>query len=886
MNLRATKIEDSFDRVHIKQIQARFSEINMQRRERMRAALTERQQVLLDLLPLLYHVNHPMLPGYVSNDTPCGVSHYTISQTEHNLSKTIARSFKPKKDQPYEDIHGIYIMGSVGTVAQSGSSDLDAWICHRPDLGHQEVQELQVKCKRISEWAASMRLDVHFFLMNADAFRQGSRDSLDKESSGSAQKILLLDEFYRSAIHLAGRTPLWWLVPAAQERLYAEHSHTLLYQRYIREDSVLDFGATANISAGEFIGAGFWQLYKAIGSPYKSVLKLLLLEAYVSEYPDIQPLSLAFKQAIYDGTAKVDQLDSYMMIYNKIERYLQSQGQEERLELARRCFYFKVNKALSLPHRGREKSWQRQLLENLTQSWGWHADYIASLDKRSHWKAAQVSEERHRLVNELNRSYAVLQEFGNAIGVQREIASEELSLLGRKLRAAYELAPGKIEWINPGISENMEEQHIVIRRQDNNWEVVFNGDQHSSLAANRGLVEPLFWCYYNHIVSDNTRLELGAGASLRLTHVKKLLDAFAAWLPRPLPSPSHDNFRSPAVTTKVLILINSTKSGTESLNLQRLGDNANALAYGPESNNLVQEIDLLYYNSWGEVHTRHCLGERAFSHAITEMLNLCLPVARGRLADIQVRCIDNEHEKIIEQRVSQFMAELDQHYYGVRQTPAARMLFKLGTQYSKLQFINAKATITHYANVRALMQGLSEQQTRFSPLLLDNTLLKHHPLHAIAPLSHSHAIRIFFRPLDIGMELFVKDEFGTLYNTLWRGRRGNPLKPLHRFLRAVLVRQSHNTDTEAPFFGVYPIEFYELQKDSTQGFSAARRAISPEIKNLRLFDVKAIAHLDSTGHILYDYYCEDQHFSAASLGEQLEQVVAQYIIGRRNSGVI
>ena len=413
--------------------------------------------------------------------------------------------------------------------------------------------------------------------------------------------------------------------------------------------------------------------------------------------------------------------------------------------------------------------------------------------------------------------------------------------------------------------------------------MVINGDQHRSLAINKGLVEPLFWCYYNHIVSENTRFELGPGTTLRLAQVKKLLDAFAVWLPRPLTSPSHDNFRSPALTTKVLILINSTKSSAEALNLQRLGDNANALAYGPESNNLVQEIDLLYYNSWGEVHTRHYHGQYAFSHAVTDMLNLCPPVARGRLATIHVRCIDNEHEKIIEQRINQFMSELDQHYYGVRQTPAARMLFKLGKQYSKLQFINAKATISHYATVRELMQGLGEQQTRFSPLLLEKPLLKQHPLHAIAPLTHSHAVRIFFRPLDIGMELYVKDEFSSLYNILWRGRRGNPLKPLHRFLRAVLARQSHESDQEAPFFGVYPVEFYELQKDNTQGFSATRRAISPEIKNLHLFDVKAIAHLDNANNILYDYYCEDQHFSAASLGDQLEHVVAQYIIGRRNS---
>ena len=119
----------------------------------------------------------------------------------------------------------------------------------------------------------------------------------------------------------------------------------------------------------EFVGAGVWQLYKAIDSPYKSVLKILLTEVYAAEYPDVEPLSTSFKRAIYSDDLDIDELDPYVVVYRKLEDYLLERNELKRLELVRRCFYFKVGKALSRPSRTSSKSWQRQLMEKLVAQW-------------------------------------------------------------------------------------------------------------------------------------------------------------------------------------------------------------------------------------------------------------------------------------------------------------------------------------------------------------------------------------------------------------------------------------------------------------------------------------------------------------------------------------
>ena len=63
-------IDDGIDRKVLAQLRARFLKVNAGRLERAMQGLSTRQQLVLRLLPLLFHVNHPLLPGYVSGQTP------------------------------------------------------------------------------------------------------------------------------------------------------------------------------------------------------------------------------------------------------------------------------------------------------------------------------------------------------------------------------------------------------------------------------------------------------------------------------------------------------------------------------------------------------------------------------------------------------------------------------------------------------------------------------------------------------------------------------------------------------------------------------------------------------------------------------------------------
>ena len=92
--LQIHKGSESYDFAEIKQ---RFLSINDARLKRIDADLRTSQRDFLTLLPLLFHVNHPLLPGYISKETPIGIPLYNPSQDSLHLAQRISRSFEYKK---------------------------------------------------------------------------------------------------------------------------------------------------------------------------------------------------------------------------------------------------------------------------------------------------------------------------------------------------------------------------------------------------------------------------------------------------------------------------------------------------------------------------------------------------------------------------------------------------------------------------------------------------------------------------------------------------------------------------------------------------------------------------------------------------------------------
>lgn len=903
-------VDEGFDRKALKVIKQRFLQVNDARLARTKSALDARQQVFLDLLPLLFHVNHPMLPGYASHRTPCGVSDYQPAKSDIERAQRLARSFVFHREPNLRRrIHGLFLMGSSGTVAQSDSSDLDIWVCHQGDIDAEESLLLRRKCDDIEAWAATLDLEVHFFLMDADKFRLGEREGVSTEDCGSAQHYLLLDEFYRTGLLIAGRVPIWWLIPPDQEDHYNYIADTMRHKRFVRAGETLDFGSVAHIPAGEFIGAGIWQLYKAIDSPYKSVIKLLLTEVYASEYPQIEPLCIAFKRAIYKKNLDIDELDPYVMMYRKLERYLLARGETRRLDLVRRCFYFKVGKAITKGPTQRTKSWQRELLERMVQHWRWNRAQLASLDARPQWKVTRVLGEQKELVRELTGSYRFLLEFARRTQVAAVINGQDMTILGRKLYAAFERKAGKVEWVNPGIAPKLAEPALTFcqlpgsRNEQLAWAVVpaqINHrelEQAEPLRRSSDLISLLAWCHINGLIDADTRIYIVPGEhGVGEFELHNIARALRTRLPQQRAENSdpdnHDHFLSPNRPHSMQLFINvgiDPMAQMRARGLERLSNRTDSLVYSGLRENLVLAVEQITLNSWGDVSTRSYRGPFALLQCLRDYLQLLPPHQQPGLPALDIRCFCPTRAAAIATRVEQLFQDIAACYYSGTRPAATRYILELQREYYMLQWQDAQPTIQRAPNYAALLELLGRVQRTFSPIVLDRNCLPGSLLEGIAQLARADCIRVIYQRGENNVaDVFVIDEMGSLYNFTTPFRDEHTLlQPLHQFMLAALFRQGSETaefvggthdvllETGAP----RSIEYYEVV--SAAPVYIERRTLPPQ-PGAQFFNVQAIADYDFNGSLIFNVYCEQQEFTQLELGDALYDTVARYILSQRS----
>lgn len=908
-------IDEGVDRKQLNQLRQRFLDLNQLRHERTYAALPERQQQFLQVLPLLFHVNHPMLPGYISHSTPAGVYHYTPNSDELRCAKILARSFQYNRDltEKNPSIDALFIMGSVGTIAQSDSSDLDVWVCHSLSANHEYFSELDRKCQLISQWAAQqINLEVHFFLMRSDEFSTQQAQSLSSEASGSAQHYLLLDEFYRTALWLAGKIPLWWFIPATQEHNYTNYRDQLLGKRFVNRDEVIDFGGLPDIPANEFIGAGIWQLYKAIESPYKSVLKLLLLEVYANSEADGrtdienentingEPLALSFKRAIYAQDPDADALDPYVMVYRRIEQYLQKHNQSQRLDLVRRCFYFKVNKSLSRTSRLPNKTWQRKLLEELVKNWHWSAHQLHMLDNRAYWKAPHVITERALLVNELNHSYRLLSELSKHQQSDIAISSDELIVLGRKLHAAFERKAGKIEWINPGISRDLSEDNLCfIREQNDNgesWQVV-RGSQNDLALRNidvepikrsRNLLELLLWCHANEILASHTKTDIiGKHFLLSASQKQQLIQALQQWLPVPF-SIEHQHFTRPARIDKLLIIINTGVEPQADLHkkgMQMLSSQRDALGYSGLRENLMINADVIHINSWGELICRHYASD-ALINCLLHYFRLFPPGKQFGLPELSVRCFSSGQGNNIAQRLTELWRDLISCFYSGTRPRSCRYILEMGDEYLLLQFVQQQLQIQRFKSYAKLLDKLAQAQTDFSPIVIDRYGLRDKPLRIVCEQVKQRGVYVFYQLEHAHAQITIVDERGSVFitNTEYHNQQ-TLLRPLVNFIKAAMQRQLLDGDSTGVQPDTNDIVIYELMGNiKQQQGHAERRQLHSDLSQLHFINIKAIAEMDNEQQLRFTIYCNEHEFSTLAYGDDLFGAVASYIIRRRQHG--
>ena len=877
-------------------IKRRFIALNHDRVTRINQSLRWRQRDFLKLLPLLLHINDDSLPGYVSDDTPVGLSNYKPNKASLDAAKRINKKFKhSKRALSRYSIFSLFLTGSSGTIAHTEQSDFDIWLCHRADMDTAEINLLKEKTNAISKWCASLELEVHFFLMDEHRFKSQEHGSMNSDHSGTAQHHLLLEEFYRTGVYLAGRYPLWWLVPPEHEHNYDNYAKDLVAKNKVSEFEIIDFGGLDNIPAEEFFGASLWQIYKGIDSPYKSVLKILLMESYANEFPNIELLCVRLKKSIYNRVTELVEIDPYLMMCHKVEEYLTSRNELQRLELARRCFYFKVEIQLSKKHN--EKELRSIMLKNLVNQWDWDDAHLLMLDSRQTWKIHRVLDERKKLVDELTRSYKLLSGFANQYTNKTNIDQRDMTILGRKLYAAFERKSGKIDIVNPGISPNLVEEQLSFVEVDTNWYLyrgkVTNKDRNRTnpLRHSRSIIELICWCHFNHLIGHNTSLSLQVTDNkINLREIKQILSSLDQQFPRGgLPKSNTNLFSKASHSIRTMLFINV---GIDPMlvnnrdDRQLISNRTNALSYSGLLDNLVQSIDQVSINTWEEVYSQSYSGINEVMECLCKNIQISSVSNNVILPIITAYSFSSNLNQTVAQRVESIFNTVIRYFHQSDSTSHSRYIIGVEDNYYLLQrhnSVNAKPVVSYQriGNYSALLERLGQIEAVYSSVVFDELTLQNHFLPDIYAAHQPGQIDVYVNVEGSIANIIILDEQGALFHTTQEFYNLDTIMAHYdSFFYAISQRINSSCLEDEPFQPL-KVRYFTL-KQMLRHWDIKPYYIDHMHTPMNPVDVTVIIETINN-QLQYNVFCNDREFSSLQFGDDVFKNLADHILSLRLS---
>lgn len=760
--------------LYIETLKQRLDAINQLRVDRAVVAQGPAFQQVYSLLPVLLHHHHPLMPGYLEGKVPHGVCIFTPDESQqtwlNDLEEKSAHPIEPtvKGELP---ITGVYSMGSTSSIGQSQSSDLDIWVCHQSWLDNEERNRLQLKCSLLEKWAASLGVEVSFFMIDENRFRHNESGSLSGEDCGSTQHILLLDEFYRTAVRLAGKRILWNMVPGEEEPHYDEYVLSLYSQGALTPNEWLDLGGLSTLSAEEYFGASLWQLYKSIDSPYKAVLKTLLLEAYSWEYPNTQLLAMDIKQRLHQGEIVCFGLDAYCMMLDRVTRYLTQIEDFTRLDLVRRCFYLKVCEKLS---RARASvGWRREILTQLVSEWGWNAERLEILDNRANWKIERVREAHNELLDAMMQSYRNLIRFARRNNLSVSASPQDIGVLTRKLYAAFEALPGKVTLVNPQISPDLSESdltfiHVPVGRANRTGWYLYNQSpsmdsiiSHQPLEYNRYLSKLVAWAYFNGLLTPTTRLHIKSSNLCDISKLRELVADVSHNFPIRLPAPTPKALYSPCEIRHLSIIVNLEHDPTAAFRNQVVHFDFRKLdvfSFGEQQQCLVGSIDLLYRNSWNEVRTLHFNSEQAVLEALKTILGKMHQDAAPP-ESVEVFCYSQHLRGLIRTRIQQLVSEcIELRLSSKRLEPGRFKAVRVSGQTWGLFFERLSVSVQKLENAIEFYGAISNNKLHGRSVKVDTSQV--HLPSAVDGYASEGIIQFFFESTseDGGFTIYILDE--------------------------------------------------------------------------------------------------------------------------------
>ncbi len=408
------------------------------------------QADLFQIVPFLIHENIAF-PGFkdIPEQTPHGICDFVPSiETQKILKKYINQEKTVAMPCQNHAVEGLFTIGSTGSIAQTEDSDIDWWVCiNEKNFTSKGIKLFRQKLDLLEKIAKQQfNTQMTFFLV--DILKAKNNDFGDStiESSGSAHARLLKEEFYRTMIYIAGKIPLWSVLPTSISINYY-NSIVKTVASFPNLTRYIDLGDIHAISTSEYIGASIWQMFKWLKSPFKSVIKMALLEKFIYEYGKQSLLCNQYKDEWMNSGAHLNlaQNDSYYILLKNLLLYYETNNDKQSVNLLLTCFFLKLGISKDSQLDNTVFGLKKILLEKCMVKWEWNKRKVFEIGNFKTWNYSNIVKLSNFIGTYMIKRYKIVNKaFKSLLHERSGISLEDQTVLGRKVLVEFSKRSGKV----------------------------------------------------------------------------------------------------------------------------------------------------------------------------------------------------------------------------------------------------------------------------------------------------------------------------------------------------------------------------------------------------------------------------------------------------------
>ncbi len=621
-----------------------FLRFNRFKIDRNLITLSEIDRLIFLAIPRLLHIHQEGLPGYFEGNPPCGIHNFNF---DHEAQKAVEKLFPDvnvrRNPELKPVIHTALLMGSVGSIAQTKKSDLDyTLLIDKNDFDDESMKLFQKKLNLIEQWTwDNYHLETHFFINDYEEVRNNIFGESDSESTGSALAKLLKEEMYRTMIIVTGKIPFWLISPVdCDDDMYYK-----LYQKLqsggtlLKREEFIDMGNVDDISQGEFFGGSIWALIKSFKSPFKTLMKMGVLEEYMFGDTKSNLLCHQIKDKYFNDVPYLD-IDPYLGMFERVQSFFKESKDEDALDALRHAFYLKVGTQVEPDELEKgSKNWRKNTLVKMLNEWGWDAEKVKRLNEYSNWQMMHKVDLGNRINKILMASYKNISEKNKTLDPSESLITEkDTHLLGRKLFSFYRTAPNKVDNLGALVDGNTAETELTFlleqktTRDKPTWYLIRGKTRafleqipaDNIIRKSSTLPFLLSFTVFNHLYNDDTQVLLRAeGGSIKdvdLTHLLGQLSKFISSVN--IAALTNEDLLNEAKINQLFLLIDFGNPPPPEVTMGNINDcktNDELTKFITRRKDRIKSITTTYLTSWGELFCKTYSGLNCMDRFVGEL---------------------------------------------------------------------------------------------------------------------------------------------------------------------------------------------------------------------------------------------------------------------------